>query len=133
VVTSLLGGHLDALVQLPSVLASHVKAGTIRILAVLASQRDPAFPNVPTATEQGFKFQADFTRGVLAPRGTPPAVIARLQDAIQTVVNSPEFKARGASDGFVPAFQTASAFRATMDAEDAELAKRMARAGIKVK
>src|SRR6185503_18471931 len=49
VVTSLLGGQVDAAVQLPAALASHVQSGQVRLLAALASNRDPAFPDVPNA------------------------------------------------------------------------------------
>lgn len=131
VVTSLLGGHIDALVQLPSALAPHVRAGTVKIIGTLATKRDPAFPNVLTAKEQGFDFQADMWRGVAAPRGTPPAVLAKLEGAVQKAVNAPEFRQHGEKNGFVPAFQPAKEFGTTIATEDALLAKLMAKSGIK--
>lgn len=131
VVTSLLGGHIDAVVQLPGALVPHVRAGTLKILGTLASSREPAFPAVPTALEQGMRFQADMWRGVAAPRGTPPEVLARLESALQQAVNSPEFKAAGARSGFLPAFQPAREFAQTIATEDAELAQLMARLGLR--
>src|SRR5213593_371242 len=53
VITSLLGGQVDAAVQLPAALAANVKAGQMRLLAALTARRDPAFPDVPTAHEYG--------------------------------------------------------------------------------
>lgn len=131
VVTSLLGGHIQALVQLPSALTPHVRAGTLRILGTLATQRDPAFPGVPTAIEQGIDFQADMWRGVAAPRGTPPAVLAKLESAIQKTVETAEFRAQGERNGFVAAFQPAREFNTTIATEDALLAKLMTRVGMK--
>src|SRR3954468_13441324 len=51
-VPSLLGGHVDVLVQLPAALSAHVAEGSIRLLAAMTTQRDPALPDVPTAREQ---------------------------------------------------------------------------------
>ena len=131
VVTSLLGGHIDAVVQLPGALTPHVKAGTLKIIGVLASTREPAFPAVPTALEQGFRFQADMWRGVAVPKGTPPAVVARLEEAIRKTVNSPEFKAQGERLGFLPAFQPSVDFGKTIATEDATLSIVMEKAGLK--
>lgn len=131
VVVSLLGGHIDAVVQLPGALTPHVKAGTLKVLGVLASVREPVFPTVPTSIEQGFKFQAELWRGIAVPKGTPPAVVAKLEEAIRKTVISPEFKAHGDRLGFLPAFQPAADFGKTIAAEDALLAKVMEKAGLK--
>lgn len=130
VVTSLLGGHIDAVVQLPGALAPHVKAGTLRVVGVLASTREPVFPAVPTSLEQGFKFQAELWRGIAVPKGTPPAIVARLEDAIRKAVNSPEFKAQGEISGFLPAFQPAADFGRTIATEDVMVAKVMGKTGL---
>lgn len=132
VVTSLLGGHIDALVQLPSALAPHVKAGTVRIVGALSSKRDPSFPDVPTAREQGFDFQADMWRGVAAPHGTPPAVLSKLEGAIQKAVSSPEFRQQGVKNGFISAFQPSTEFFNTIATEDAVLSRLMTRVGMKL-
>lgn len=132
VVTSLLGGHIDALVQLPGALAPHVRAGTLKILGTLSSTREPAFPEVPTAIEQGMPFQADMWRGVAAPKGTPPDVLAHLEAALQKTVNSAEFKAAGQKNGFLPAFQPAREFAQTIATDDAALARLMATIGLKL-
>src|SRR5256885_545475 len=76
VITSLLGGQVDAAVQLPAALAEHVKSGQMRLLATLATERDPAFPDVPTAREQGLDVSLEAWRGIAAPKGTPKPVIA---------------------------------------------------------
>lgn len=131
VVTSLLGGHIDAVVQLPGALAAHVKAGTLKVVGTVGTVREPAFPNVPTAMEQGIPFQAELWRGIAVPKGTPRPVIARLEEAVKAAVNSPEFKAHGDKLGFLPAFQPHTEFGRTVDTEAAVLSKLMDKAGLK--
>jgi tripartite-type tricarboxylate transporter receptor subunit TctC len=132
VVTSLLGGHIDALVQLPGALAPHVRAGTLKVIGTLSSGREPAFPTVPTALEQGMNFQADMWRGVAAPKGTPPEVLTHLERALQQAVNSADFKAAGERSGFLPAYQPGREFAQTIATDDAALAQLMARVGLKL-
>ena len=131
VVPSLLGGHVDAVVQLPGALAGHVKTGAVRALVALSAARDPAFPDVPTGREQGINVVADLWRGVAAPRGTPPSIVARLEEAIRATVASPEF-VRGTEKLLVtPAFMPAAEFGKLIAREDAEIAKAVAALGLR--
>ena len=91
VITSLLGGQVDAVVQLPAALAEHVKSGQARLLAAMSATRDPAFPDVPTASELGFNVALEAWRGIAAPKGTPRDIIAAYDAAIKDTVASPEF------------------------------------------
>ena len=131
VVTSLLGGQVDAAMQLPAALAEHVKAGKMRLLAALVSERDPAFPLVPTARESGFDVSLEAWRGIAAPKGTPAAVIAALEAAIRKTVESPEFIAGCERLAARPAFMPAAGFGRLIAAEDAELARLMQLIGLK--
>lgn len=131
VVPSLLGGHVDGVVQLPGALAGHVKSGTVRALVALSAARDPAFPEVPTAREQGVDAAAELWRGVGVPRGTPQRVVARLEDAIRRSVADPEF-ARAAEKLLVaPAFLPAAEFGKLIAREDAEIAQAVRALGLK--
>lgn len=130
VVPTLIGGHIEAVVQLPGALAAHVKGGTLKVLGTLASAREPVFPSVATSLEQGFKFQAELWRGIAVPRGTPPAVIAKLSEAIRKTVASPEFKAQGDLIGFLPAYQPAADFGRAIATEDALIAGVMNKVGL---
>src|SRR6185295_3398522 len=91
VVPSLLGGHVDAVVQLPAALSAPVKQGQVRMLAALLPNRDPALPDVPTAKEQGVDVSLEAWRGIAVPKGTPKPVIAALESSIRLTVNSQEF------------------------------------------
>jgi len=130
-VPSLLGGHVDALVQLPAALSTHVKAGSVRLLAALAPKRDPAMPDVPTAQEQGVDVSLEAWRGIAVPKGTPRGVIAVLESAIRRTVESPEFASASEKFGVRPAFMPTDAFDQLIAKEDAELARLMQLIGLK--
>jgi tripartite-type tricarboxylate transporter receptor subunit TctC len=68
VVPSLLGGQVDTVVQLPAALAQYVRSGQVRFLAAMVASRDAAFPDVPTAREQGFDVTLEAWRGIAVPQ-----------------------------------------------------------------
>jgi len=71
VVPSLLGGQVDAVLQLPAALSGYVKSGQMRLLASLTAARDPLLGEVPTAREQGLEVSLEAWRGIAARRGRP--------------------------------------------------------------
>jgi tripartite-type tricarboxylate transporter receptor subunit TctC len=131
VIPSLLGGHVDAVVQFPGALAAPLKQGQVRLLAAIASARDNAFPNVPTAREAGYDVALDAWRGIAAPHGTPAAVIARLEGAIRITTDSAEFKKQSESLGVRPAFLPAAEFGELIARDDRAIARQMALIGLK--
>jgi tripartite-type tricarboxylate transporter receptor subunit TctC len=131
VVPNLLGGHVDAVVQLPAALAAPVKQGQVRLIAALIPNRDPALPQVATAREQGVDVSLEAWRGIAVPRGTPRAVIAQIESAIRNTVGSAEFAKASENLGVRPAFMPADEFGALIAKEDAELARLMQRIGLK--
>jgi tripartite-type tricarboxylate transporter receptor subunit TctC len=118
----LLAGRIEVAVQFPQALVPHVKSKDLRVLALLGNIPDPAFPEVKSAKQQGFNIDMGLWRGVSAPKGTPKAVIAKLQDAIKKSVESPEFKDAGQKIGFTPAYQPSDAFTKTIAADDKHIA-----------
>ena len=131
VVPSLLGGHVSAVVQFPGALAGPVKQRQVRLLAALTQSRDPAWPDVPTAREQGFDVALDAWRGIAVPRGTPRAQISALEDAIRRTVESAEFRKSSENLGVRPAFLPASEFSDLISKEDASLSRLMQLIGLK--
>ena len=131
VVTSLLGGQVDAAIQLPAALAGNVRAGQIRLLAALTTARDPAFPDVPTAREQGIDVSLEAWRGIAVPKGTAKPVIAALEEAIKKTVESPEFVQGCERIGARPTFLAANEFGQLIAKEDADLARIMGALGLK--
>lgn len=131
IIPNLLGGHVDAVVQFPGALAGNVTAGKIRLLAALSAQRDPAFPEVPTARELGIDVALDAWRGIAVPKGTPQAVISVLEKAIRETVQSAEFTAASEKLYVRPGFLPAAEFGKLIATEDAYLARIMEAIGLK--
>jgi tripartite-type tricarboxylate transporter receptor subunit TctC len=99
-VTDLIGGQIQLLFTGAPALLAAIKSGQVRALAVSSSSRIELLPNLPTIAESGFKdFEADQWYGIVAPVGTPEAVVNRLNLQINKALTSPEFKARLTSEG----------------------------------
>jgi len=116
--TDLVAGRVELLIDGGNVVQPFVQQGTVRALAVTGETRSPSFPNVPTAKEAGLP---DFViygwQGVLAPAGTPPAVIDRIGAAIGQSLASPELRTRLAGQGTDPAFTSPAEFATFIAAE----------------
>jgi tripartite-type tricarboxylate transporter receptor subunit TctC len=85
--TDLLGGQVQFNIDQVSVAQPYVKEGRTRALAVIAPKRVPWLPDVPTLEEQGIKgVESQTFTGLLAPAGTPPAVIDKLSGALRTIL-----------------------------------------------
>jgi tripartite-type tricarboxylate transporter receptor subunit TctC len=79
----------------------HVTAGTLRPLAVSRIKRSTLFPDLPTMDEAGVKgFNLDTWAGLVAPTGTPPAVVNKLNAALRKIIDSPEVQAKFKNVGF---------------------------------
>ena len=131
-IQSTLGGHtpFGFVVLAPAV--PQIKEGKLRGLAVLSARRSSAVPDVPTIAEAGFAGQeADTLLGVLAPAGTPKAIVELLHAEIVRVVGSPEVKERLDAIGFVPVANTPDEFAAIIRDEAARWAKVIREANIK--
>ena len=89
----LVAGRLDVAVQFPGQFVSFLKAGEVRLIAMTAGERLSSFPNVPTAKEEGVDVELSMWRGLAAPKGTPAAVVMKLQDAAKKATESAAFKA----------------------------------------
>jgi tripartite-type tricarboxylate transporter receptor subunit TctC len=131
VVPTLLGGQVDAVLQLPAALSGYVKTGQVRLLASLTTARDPVLGDVPTAREQGFDVSLEAWRGIAVPKGTPKPAIAALEGAIRKTAESPDFAQASERLGVRPAFMAAEEFGSLIAREDVELARLMQLIGLK--
>ncbi|MCY1510379.1 hypothetical protein D9M68_447550 [compost metagenome] len=112
-VTDLLGGRIDAMFLPVHVALQHIQAGKLKALATGSGHRLPQLPDVPTLAEAGVTADnVDMWYGVLAPKGTPANVVARLNTEIAAVLKSPEVAKSFESQGMVPASSTPAAFGA---------------------
>jgi len=93
--TDLLGGQVDLLCDQTTQTVSYIKSNMVKTYGVTTAKRLSALPNVPTLQEQGLKgFEVKAWHGLYAPKGTPPAVLAKLNKALQAALNNPEVKSR---------------------------------------
>jgi len=98
--TDTLGGQVQSFMSsVPSAL-SQIKGGRLRAIAVTSAKRAPELPEVPTIAESGYKgFEASTWYGLLAPAGTPAAVVARLNAEVNRALGTPEVRQRLAAEG----------------------------------
>ena len=90
-VTALLAGTVEMLPANAATVASNIKGGKLRGLAVFRSDRDPAFPDIPTAEEQGHAVFGSPFVGIAVAKGVPDNVLTILRDAVAEVAHDPEF------------------------------------------
>jgi tripartite-type tricarboxylate transporter receptor subunit TctC len=103
--------------SIPTVLP-HFRSGKLRGLGVTTAQRDPAIPDIPTIAEAGVAgYEAREWGGIVAPAGTPAAVVARLNQEIVKSLSAPDLKGRFESVGAHPVGSTPEQFSAHIRAE----------------
>ena len=99
-ITDLLAGQIDGVVDNPPTVLPHIQSGKLRPLAVAAKQRMALLPDLPTAAEAGVaNFEASSWFGVVAPAGTPPAIVERLHKDIAAALRKPAVQERFAKSG----------------------------------
>ena len=106
-----IAGRFSAMFDAASVVAPYLKAGQVRGILVTGENRAPAFPDIPTAGEQGLQdFLITSWIGISAPPGTPPDVIARVNDALNKALSDATVQARITEQGDEPGGGTAEEF-----------------------
>ncbi len=129
-ITDLLGGHIEAITVSPAEVAQHVAGGKIRLLAVMSAQRYARFADVPTLKEKGIEVQIATWRGIVAPRATPPAVLESLRAASAKAAQEQAFRDTLTKLDLSHVVADATAFRATMERDNAFFSALMQRLGL---
>ena len=126
----LVAGSLDLTTCSVPEARTMIEAGRARSLAIMASTRNPVFPDVPTLKETlGIEYSTSSWRGMGAPKGLPPQIAARLADALKRVYDSSDFKDFMTRRGFGTAWRDAGQFKTFMDQADAQMGQAMTSAG----
>lgn len=116
--TGLITGQVDMAFDGLGSSASHIRAGTIRPLAVASAQRSPTFPDVPTAAEAGVpEYEVSTWYAMWAPAGTPPDIVKKMSEEITKALNSPKIKELWASNGTAVPNMTGEDFGKFVDSE----------------
>jgi tripartite-type tricarboxylate transporter receptor subunit TctC len=129
--TDLLAGHVQVMFDLMASSIGHIRAGKLRALAVTTATRSAALPGVPTIGEFVPGYEASAVGGIGAPKGTPAAVVNRLNSEIEAALADPAMNARFADLGVVPVPGTPADFARLIAAETEKWAKVIQFAGIK--
>jgi tripartite-type tricarboxylate transporter receptor subunit TctC len=130
-VNDLLGQQVEmTFLDLPAILP-HIKSGALWPIALGAPQRAPTAPDVPTTTELGMpEVLAENWYGMIAPGGTPPAVVAALNRITTTALSDPKVKEKLAAQGMTAVGDTPEHFRDLIAGETAKWAKVIKDAGV---
>lgn len=127
-----MAGHIHAMFDTLSTAAPRIKEGKLRAIAVTSAKRSPAFPNLPTIGEVGVKdYVAETWAGLVAPVGTPPDIIARLQAAVAKIAASEQMQSRLAGVGSEALGGTSQQFASTLRSQRARWAEILKVSGAK--
>ena len=131
-ITDVVGGQADVLFNGMLATYPHVKGGKLRILAVSSANRLASIPDVPTVAESGYPgFETGSWQGILAPPGTPPAIVSRLASEVQKILATPEVKEKLAAQGADVRVTTGPELAGFITRERDRWAKVVKEAGIK--
>ena len=127
----LLAGHVNTMFMSPVVSLQHIQAKKLTALALAAPTRLELLPDVPTMAETGYPVDASYWFGLVAPAGTPPAVLARLEKALADVLAAPEVRKRLSEMGAIVQPLDGKQFGDYIRAEIAKWAGIVSKAGVK--
>jgi tripartite-type tricarboxylate transporter receptor subunit TctC len=125
----------NTLMMFDSVTASlpHIQSGKLRPIAIAAPERSPLMPNAPTLGQDGMKqFDVENLYAIYAPKGTSPAIVARLEREIRKILTNPDFKTRLANQGIHPQFANSEQLAIITQSEQDKWAKIVKSANVKI-
>lgn len=116
--TDTLGGQVQMMFDAVTTMSEHVRAGKVRALATTGTARSAVMPNVPTMSEAGVPgYEATIWLGLMAPKGTPPAIVNRLNAEIARIVSRPEVREEWAKQGAAPMVMSPDEFARYMSGD----------------
>jgi tripartite-type tricarboxylate transporter receptor subunit TctC len=119
-----MGGHVQMMFDAVTTMKGAIDAGEVRALGTTGLQRSAILPNVPTIAEAGVPgYEATIWLGIMAPKGTPPDIVNRLNAEIAKVVATPKIRDAWAAQGAVPMTMTPAAFGEFLEKDIAKWAK----------
>ena len=130
-VLALLGGHIEAVAVSPAEVTAHVAGGKLKVLAVMADARAKGFEKVPTLKERGIDLSIGTWRGLGAPKGTPPEIVALLKTVTAKAMNEAVLKDTMEKQNLGVSFADETQFRAAMAKDNLYFKQLMAKLNIK--
>jgi tripartite-type tricarboxylate transporter receptor subunit TctC len=131
--TDVMGGQVDLMFDAVTTMAEAAKMGKVKALATTGLQRSSVLPDVPTVNESGVPgYEATIWLGLLAPKGTPKAIVDKLNDAVSKITSQPDVKRQWGQQGATPMVMTPAEFDKYIQADIVKWAKVIKAANIKV-
>ena len=131
-VTDLVAGRVQVMFDGAPALLAHVRSGKLRVLAAASPQRNPLAPDAPTFAELGYPgIEVALWYGLMAPAGTPRAIVDRLNAELARILNLPDIRERFAAQGAAATPTTPEQFAQFMRREIARWEPVVKRAGVK--
>jgi tripartite-type tricarboxylate transporter receptor subunit TctC len=128
-----MGGHVQMMFDAVTAMKGNIDAGQVRALATTGEKRSAVLPDVPTVSEAGVPgYEATIWLGIMAPKGTPPEIVDRLNAEIARIIAKPAIREAWAKQGAVPMIMTPAEFDAFLRRDTDKWAKVIQQAGIKV-
>ncbi len=131
-VTDLMAGHVDILFATVLESIGHIKSGKLRGLAVSSASRSPALPDMPTVGESLPGFDTGSWIGMLAPAGTPSAIVEKISADVREVLAQPDTRQTLIMQGATPLGLTPAAFQARIDADRQRYGRIIRESGITI-
>jgi len=129
-VTALLGNHIEAVSVSPAEVSSHVAAGKLRILAVMADERSKTFADVPTLKEKGIDVSVATWRGIVVPKKTPQNVVDTLRAVSKKAADEASFREQLTKMNLTHAYADGPEFKAAMEKDNAFFKQLMTQIGL---
>ena len=116
-VTAVLGGHLSAAIAAPGSLVAQLRAGKLRVLGAFSENRSPMYPDLPTFKEMGYDITLGGFHPIIAPKGTPDAIVQILDVAFKKAWESDAFKKYALNTSLTLIYQSPADLKKRIDAE----------------
>ena len=130
--TDVIGGQVELMFDAVTTMAEQVRAGKVKAIATTGKVRSEVLPDVPTISESGVPgYEATIWLGLMAPKGTPKAVVNKLNEAVSKIVGQPEVRQLWSKQGAVAMVMTPEAFEKYTRDDIAKWARVIKSAGIK--
>ncbi|MDP1753890.1 MAG: tripartite tricarboxylate transporter substrate binding protein [Reyranella sp.] len=131
--SAVIGGHVQIMFDAVTAMKGQIDGGQVRALATTGLKRSTVLPDVPTVSEAGVPgYEATIWLGIMAPAGTPPEIVARLNEEIGKIIARPAIREAWAKQGAVPMTMTPAAFTTFLKGDIDKWAKVIEKAGLKV-
>jgi tripartite-type tricarboxylate transporter receptor subunit TctC len=121
--TDVVGGQVDVMIDAVTTMTEFSRDGRVRGLATTGRKRSTVMPDMPTVAEAGVpKYEMSIWLGIMAPKGTPAPIVARLNEEIRKIVSRPEVRDAWAKQGAFPMIMSTNEFTQFLDADIAQWA-----------